>query len=128
MPVTGAHLPAIVALHGAETPMRDDALFRHLTEKLPATGMAVPIFDRCGSGASSGNARSLGFDSLTDDAVAGDRAESASLLRRAGELAEASRQSLRPTPVPESFRASDRHSNRLRARTEFGRIQSRKTR
>jgi uncharacterized protein len=73
MPATGNHLPAIVALHGADTPTRDYALYRHLTEGLPAMGMAVLIFDRRGSGQSSGSLAGAGYDVLADDAIAGAR-------------------------------------------------------
>jgi hypothetical protein len=74
MPATGGHLAAVVALHGADTPTRDYALFRHLTEGLPAMGMAVLIFDRRGSGQSSGSFADAGYDLLADDAIAGARA------------------------------------------------------
>jgi hypothetical protein len=74
MPVTGDHLPALVALHGADMPTRDYALYRHLTEGLPAMGMAVLIFDRRGSGESSGDAATVGYEALADDAIAGANA------------------------------------------------------
>jgi hypothetical protein len=74
MPATGDHLPAIVALHGADTPTRDYALYRHLAEGMPAMGMAVLIFDRRGSGQSSGTLAGAGYDVLADDAIAGARA------------------------------------------------------
>jgi uncharacterized protein len=74
MPAVGDHLSAVVVLHPAEQPTRDYALYRHLTEGLPAIGMAVLVFDRRGSGQSSGNFASAGYEALADDAVAGARA------------------------------------------------------
>lgn len=74
MPAAGGHLAAMVVLHPAEQPTRDYALYRHLTEGLPAMGMAVLVYDRRGSGQSSGNFASAGFEALADDAIAGARA------------------------------------------------------
>ena len=74
MPSLGDHLGAVVTLHPAEQPTRDYALYRHLTEGLPAMGVAVLVYDRRGSGQSSGNFSSAGFDALADDAIAGARA------------------------------------------------------
>jgi len=74
MPAVGDHLAAVVVLHPAEQPTRDYALFRHLTDGLPAMGMAVLVYDRRGSGQSSGNFGSAGFEALADDAIAGARA------------------------------------------------------
>src|SRR5215469_18744519 len=74
MPAVGDHLAAVVVLHPAEQPTRDYALFRHLTDGLPAMGMAVLVYDRRGSGQSSGNFGSAGFEALADDAIAGAHA------------------------------------------------------
>lgn len=74
MPAKGDHLAAMVVLHPAEQPTRDYALYRHLTEGLPAMGMAVLVYDRRGSGQSSGNFASAGFEALADDGIAGARA------------------------------------------------------
>lgn len=52
LPETGDHLPAVVALHGASDATRDQALYRHLGQGLPAMGIALLIYDRRGSGAS----------------------------------------------------------------------------
>src|SRR6516165_10182241 len=54
-PKTGNHLPAIVVLHHAGLPTRDANLYRHICEGLPAMGIAVLVYDRRGSGQSSGN-------------------------------------------------------------------------
>lgn len=69
-PRTGAHLPAVVVLWGAEVPTRKFALYRHLTEGLPAMGIAVLVFDRRGSGASTGTMHGSDYQLLADDGVA----------------------------------------------------------
>jgi pimeloyl-ACP methyl ester carboxylesterase len=74
LPETGDHLPAVVVLHHAGLATRDAALYRHLTEGLPALGFAVLVFDRRGSGQSSGDFASADFETLADDAIAGQRA------------------------------------------------------
>jgi len=74
LPEQGNHLPAVVALHGASDATRDSALFRHLREGLPAMGFAVLIYDRRGSGKSSGSLRNIDYETLADDAIAGQRA------------------------------------------------------
>jgi cephalosporin-C deacetylase-like acetyl esterase len=55
LPESGDHLPAVVALHGASEPTREAAVYRHLREGLPAMGVAVLVYDRRGTGASSGS-------------------------------------------------------------------------
>ncbi len=70
LPETGEHLPALVVFHGAAAPTRDFALYRHLEEALPATGVAVLVFDRRGSGASTGSADAP-YPVLADDGIAG---------------------------------------------------------
>lgn len=70
-PVHGDHLPAIVVLHGAEAPTRDYALYRHLSHDLPAFGFAVLVFDRRGSGASTGTLSGTDYEQLADDGIAG---------------------------------------------------------
>ena len=74
LPKTGDHLPAVVALHSAGAATRDAGLYRHLREGLPAMGFAVLIYDRRGSGHSSGDVHSADFEALADDAVAGQQA------------------------------------------------------
>jgi pimeloyl-ACP methyl ester carboxylesterase len=62
---------AVIALHGAQAPLRSAPLYRHLTEVMPRLGIAVFLYDRRGSGAStSGGAAPGNFDLLADDAVA----------------------------------------------------------
>ncbi len=74
LPESGDHLPAVVALHGASEPTRKAAVYRHLREGLPAMGVAVLVYDRRGTGASSGSLRNIDYGTLADDAIAGQRA------------------------------------------------------
>jgi pimeloyl-ACP methyl ester carboxylesterase len=74
VPDDGARHPAIVVLHDASAPTRDYALYRHLTEGLPPLGFAVFVYDRRGSGQSSGDNRHPDFTILADDGIAAARA------------------------------------------------------
>jgi dipeptidyl aminopeptidase/acylaminoacyl peptidase len=74
LPNVGNHLPAIVVLHSAGAATREAALYRHLREGLPALGFAVLIYDRRGSGQSSGSLQSADYEMLADDAIAGQHA------------------------------------------------------
>jgi pimeloyl-ACP methyl ester carboxylesterase len=74
MPAAGDHLPAVVALWGASNPLREMPLYQHLAQGLPATGIAVLIFDRRGSGQSSGTYGSSLYEQLADDGVAAGQA------------------------------------------------------
>jgi uncharacterized protein len=71
LPKTGNRLPAVVVLHHAGLPTRDASLYRHLCEGLPAMGIAVLVYDRRGSGQSSGGLDKADYETLADDAVAG---------------------------------------------------------
>jgi pimeloyl-ACP methyl ester carboxylesterase len=55
LPNIGDHLPAVVVLHHAGAATREADLYRHLRDGLPALGFAVLIYDRRGSGQSSGS-------------------------------------------------------------------------
>jgi alpha-beta hydrolase superfamily lysophospholipase len=74
LPSTGDHLPAVVALHSAGAATRESALYRHLSEGLTALGFAVLIYDRRGSGQSSEGLESADYETLADDAIAGQHA------------------------------------------------------
>jgi uncharacterized protein len=74
LPESGDHLSAVVALHGASDATRQAGVFRHLREGLPAMGVAVLIYDRRGSGASSGTLKGIDYGTLADDAIAGQNA------------------------------------------------------
>jgi dipeptidyl aminopeptidase/acylaminoacyl peptidase len=74
LPENGDHLPAVVALHGASDSTRKAALYRHLREGLPAMGVAVLVYDRRGSGDSTGTLKDIDYKTLADDAIAGQSA------------------------------------------------------
>ena len=74
LPKTGNRLPAVVVLHHAGLPTRDANLYRHLCEGLPEMGIAVLVYDRRGSGQSSGDLGKADYETLADDAVAGQHA------------------------------------------------------
>jgi uncharacterized protein len=74
LPQRGDHLPAVVALHGAADATREAAVYGHLREGLPAMGVAVLIYDRRGSGASSGTLKGIDYETLADDAIAAHKA------------------------------------------------------
>jgi dienelactone hydrolase len=73
-PLEGTKHPTVVVLHDASIPTREYALYRHLTEGLPMLGYAVFVYDRRGSGASSGDLQQSSYTMLADDAVAAARA------------------------------------------------------
>ena len=74
LPKTGNDLAAVVVLHHAGLPARDANLYRHLCEGLPAIGIAVLVYDRRGSKQSSGDLNKADYETLADDAVAGQHA------------------------------------------------------
>lgn len=71
LPARGNHLPALVVLHAAEAPTRDYGLYRHLERASQVLGFAVLVFDRRGSGASTGTLHNTDYDQLADDGIAG---------------------------------------------------------
>jgi pimeloyl-ACP methyl ester carboxylesterase len=72
-PAAVGRFPAVVVLHGAANGTRGDALYDHLRTGLPAMGFAVLIYDRRGSGQSSGSLTHTSYEALADDAIAGSR-------------------------------------------------------
>ncbi len=72
LPASARKAPAVVVLHGASEPLADTPLYRHLREGLPAIGIAVLLFDRRGSGASSGSTK-VGYETFARDGIAGAR-------------------------------------------------------
>lgn len=68
-PVRGA----LVVTHGASSALRDRALYLHLREMLPPLGMAVLLYDRRGSGGSTGVLADSDYAVLARDALAGRR-------------------------------------------------------
>lgn len=73
LPTSRKPLPAIVVLHGASEPLASTPLYEHLRKGLPQIGIAVLVFDRRGSGASTGKA-DVPYQTLVDDGIAGANA------------------------------------------------------
>jgi pimeloyl-ACP methyl ester carboxylesterase len=67
-------VPAVVALHGASNGSAADPVYDHLREGLPGMGVAVLVFDRRGSGHSTGSLSNIDYQTLADDGIAGARA------------------------------------------------------
>lgn len=68
-PGAGRH-PAVVVLHASGGPTRDYGAYEHLVRGLPASGIAVLLFDRRGSGRSGGDFATASFGKLAGDGVA----------------------------------------------------------
>jgi pimeloyl-ACP methyl ester carboxylesterase len=62
--------PAVIALHSASSATQDLPLYQHLKDLLPALGYAVFIYDRRGSGKSTGKRAGTDFNTLADDGLA----------------------------------------------------------
>jgi hypothetical protein len=65
-------VPAVVVFHGASDPSRAAPLYRHLIQMLPPLGVAVLVFDRRGTGKSTGD-NNGDFNTLADDGVVAQR-------------------------------------------------------
>lgn len=72
IPDTGRKVAAVVVFHGASEPLANTPLYQHLREGLPQIGIAVLLFDRRGSGASTG-VKDVPYQTLADDGIAGAR-------------------------------------------------------
>lgn len=72
-PRGGKNLAAVVAFHGAQFPLRETPLYRHLPRMLVPLGIAVFVFDRRGSGRSGGELRDSDYAMLADDGIAAQR-------------------------------------------------------
>jgi len=72
-PAQGKVASILIAVHGASGGERSTAIFRHLHESLPRLGMAVLVFDRRGTGRSTGDLKSSDYTVLADDAIAARR-------------------------------------------------------
>jgi pimeloyl-ACP methyl ester carboxylesterase len=72
-PALARPAPAIVVFHAAEVGAADAELYAHLRQGLPALGIAVLVYDRRGSGKSTGK-RNVSYETLADDGIAGARA------------------------------------------------------
>ncbi len=72
-PILSQRVPAVVVFHSAGVGSADAALYAHLRQGLPAIGIAVLVFDRRGTGASTGDP-DVSYEQLADDGIAGARA------------------------------------------------------
>ena len=72
-PRDGRNLAAVVVFHGAQLPLRDTPLYRHLPRMLAPLGIAVFVFDRRGSGRSGGELKDSDYAMLADDGIAAQR-------------------------------------------------------
>lgn len=66
-PDTQTTYPALVVLHAANGGTRQFPFYQHLITHLPACGIAVLLFDRRGSGDSSGDFETASFETLAED-------------------------------------------------------------
>lgn len=73
VPKADRPVPAVVVYHGASEPLASTPLYRHLSDGLTQLGIAVLLFDRRGSGASSGK-NDVPYETLADDGIAGANA------------------------------------------------------
>lgn len=69
-PANVATCPVIVVLHAANLGERESDFYDHLKETLPSCGIGVFIYDRRGSGESSGDFDTCSFNDLANDALA----------------------------------------------------------
>jgi uncharacterized protein len=74
LPSKGKKLPGVVVLHGAGGPSQNSSMYYHLREGLPRMGIGVLVFDRRGTGKSSGSSKRNSYETLADDAIAGQNA------------------------------------------------------
>jgi uncharacterized protein len=74
LPEHANRVPAVIVLWGAQVPTRDFALYQQLATGLPPIGVAVLVFDRRGSGESSGSNAHSTFQDLAGDGIAAMRA------------------------------------------------------
>ena len=69
LPATSGRHPAIVVFHSASGASRYDPTYQHLVTDLPTIGYAVLLFDRRGSGESSGDFMTASFKDLAADGI-----------------------------------------------------------
>lgn len=69
-PEASAPVPAVLFLHGSGPDGRDNAYYRQLADAFGRRGIAVLVYDKRGSGASTGDWREAPFTALIDDAEA----------------------------------------------------------
>ena len=69
-PDTSHPCPVLIVLHTSHAGTRDFGVYQHLAHLLPAHGIAVLLYDRRGSGDSTGNFETASFFDLANDAQA----------------------------------------------------------
>ena len=69
-PINEKRNPLIIVAHTSSAATRDSEVYQHLIDILPKKGIAVFIFDRRGSGGSSGNFEKASFLDLASDIIA----------------------------------------------------------
>lgn len=74
LPRTAGRHPAAVFIHGSGTLTRSDRMYREHAERLARTGLAMLVYDKRGTGASTGNWRTATLADLAEDALGGVRA------------------------------------------------------
>ncbi len=72
LPASDHPVPAVVVYHGASEPLAATPLYRHLRDGLTQLGIAVLVYDRRGTGASTGSPE-VPYETLADDGIAGAR-------------------------------------------------------
>jgi len=60
--------PVVIVVHTSNHGQRDFGVYQHLTKLLPPRGIAVFLYDRRGSGASTGDFETASFFDLAADA------------------------------------------------------------
>lgn len=73
LPARRGRWPVVVVYHSANDSLRDAPLYSHLIRMLPPVGVGVFVFDRRGSGRSSGPPPDGSFEGLADDGIAASR-------------------------------------------------------
>lgn len=69
-PVASAPLPAVLLLHGSGPDGRENPYYQQLVDAFTRRGLAVLVYDKRGSGTSTGDWREAPFTALIDDAEA----------------------------------------------------------
>lgn len=73
-PQSTAPMPAVLLLHGSGPDGRQNAYYQEMAKAFGRRGIAVLVYDKRGSGASTGDWRAAPFSALIDDAQAALRA------------------------------------------------------
>jgi pimeloyl-ACP methyl ester carboxylesterase len=69
-PEASTPLPAVLLLHGSGPDGRENPYYQQLVESFTSRGIATLVYDKRGSGASTGDWREVPFTALIDDAEA----------------------------------------------------------